>query len=130
MRDSYEYLISTEMKSVYPDLIDQLIFSGHQLVFSAHQFLKISMNRYTDFPKLACIEIKSVYTDLIDLLIFRRHPFAFSAHQFLKISVNTDTPVFENLCEQIHWFSFYQSDIKLVIRGNSFPVDTDIQKAV
>ena len=93
MRDSYEYLISTEMKSVYPDLIDQLIFSGHQLVFSAHQlvfsahqFLKISMNRYTDFPKLACIEIKSVYTDLIDLLIFSRHQFAFS--------VNTDTPVF------------------------------------
>ena len=120
MRDSYEYLISTEM--MYPDLIDQLIFSGHQLVFSAHQFLKISMNRYTDFPKLACIEIKSVYTDLIDLLIFSRHQFAFS--------VNTDTPVFENLCEQIHWISFYQSDIKLVIRGNSFPVDTDIQKAV
>ena len=87
MRDtySYEYLISTEMKSVYPDLIDQLIFSGHQFVFSAHQFLKIGMNRYTDFPKLARIEIKSVYTDLIDLLIFSRHQFAFSVQYRHKI---------------------------------------------
>ena len=35
---------------------------------------------------------------------------------------------FENQCEQIRWFSFCQSYIKLVTGGNSFSVDTDIQK--
>ena len=49
----------TDMKSVYTDFIDWLIFSGHQFVFSVHQFLKISVRRYTDLHKL-------VYTDFID----------------------------------------------------------------
>ena len=49
----------TDMKSVYTDFIDWLIFSGHHFVFSVHQFLKISVRRYTDFHKLA-------YTDFID----------------------------------------------------------------
>ena len=59
--------------------------------YQIHQLLKISVNRYTDFQKLACIEMKSVYTDLIDLLIFSRHQFVFSVHQFLQISVNRYT---------------------------------------
>ena len=35
---------------------------------------------------------------------------------------------FENQCGQIRWFSFCQSYIKLVTGGNSFSVDTDIEK--
>ena len=46
---SFSKLVCTEMKSVYTDLIDWLIFSGHQFVFSVYQFLKISVNRYTGF---------------------------------------------------------------------------------
>ena len=38
------------------------------------------------------------------------------------------TDLIKNHCEQIHWFSFCQSYIKLVTGGNSFSVDTDIQK--
>ena len=99
----------TDMKSVYTDFIDWLIFNGHQFVFSVHQSLKISVSRYTDFQELMC-------PNFIDWLIF-------SVHQFLRISVSrytdfqklvyTDyfqwTPVcfqctliFENQCEQIH----------------------------
>ena len=74
----------TDMKSVYTDFIDWLIFSGHHFVFGVHQFLKISVSRYTDFQKL-------VYTDLIDQLIFSGHQFVFSVHQFSKISVNRYT---------------------------------------
>ena len=74
----------TDMKSVYTDFIDWLIFSGHPFVFSVHQFLKISVSRYTDFQKL-------VYTDFIDWLIFSGHQFVFSVHQSLKISVNRYT---------------------------------------
>ena len=65
------------MKSVYTDFTDWLIFS-------VHQFLKISVNIYTDFKKL-------VYSDFIDLLIFSGHWHFFSVHQFLKISVNRYT---------------------------------------
>ena len=106
----------TDMKSVYTDFIDWLIFSGHQFVFSVHQSLKISVSRYTDFQKLMCPEF-------IDWLIFSGHRFVFGVHQFLRISasrytdfqklVYTDyfqwtpvcfqcTPIFENQCEQIH----------------------------
>ena len=74
----------TDMRSVCTDFIDWLIFGGHQFVFSVHQFLKISVSRYTDFQKL-------VYTDLIDQLIFSGHQFVFSVHQFSKISVNRYT---------------------------------------
>ena len=49
----------TDMKSVYTEFIDWLIFSGHQFVFSVQQFLKISVRIYIDFHKL-------VYTDIID----------------------------------------------------------------
>ena len=74
----------TEMKSVYTDFIDWLIFSGHWVFFfSVHQILKISVNRYTDFQKL-------VYTDFTDWLIF-------SGHWLFQC-----TPVFENQSEQIH----------------------------
>ena len=45
-----------------------------------------------------------MYIDLIEWLIFSGHQFVFSARQYWK-SVWTDTPVFENQCEQIHWFS-------------------------
>ena len=31
-----------------------------------YQFLKISVNKYTDFQNLVCPEMKSVYTGLID----------------------------------------------------------------
>ena len=34
---------------MYTDLINSLIFSGYQFVFSGHQFLKISVNRYAGF---------------------------------------------------------------------------------
>ena len=123
-----EFLVCTEMKSVYTDFIDWLIFSGHQLVFSVHQFLKISVSRYNDFQKLMFTDFigwlifsvhqflkisvsrytdfqKLVYSDFIHWLLFSEHQFVFSVHQ----------PVFENQCEQIHRFSFYQSYIKLVI---------------
>ena len=58
----------TDMKSVYTDFIDWLIFSGHQFVFSV-----------------------LVSTDLIDQLIFSGHQFVFNVHQFSKISVNRYT---------------------------------------
>ena len=74
----------TDMKSVYIDFIDWLVFSGHQFVFSVHQLLKISVSRYTDFQKLLC-------TDFIDWLIFSGHQFVFGVHQVLKISVNRYT---------------------------------------
>ena len=80
------------------DFIDWLIFSGHQFAFSVHQFLKISVSRYTDFQKL-------VYTDLIDQFIFSGHWFVFCVHQFLKISVNKYTD----------FLSINHTDIKLVI---------------
>ena len=58
------------IKSVYTDLIDQFMFQWTQ-GFENHceqiyQFLKISVNKYTDFQNLVCTEMKSVYTDLID----------------------------------------------------------------
>ena len=81
----------TDMKSVYTDFIDWLIFSGHQFVFSVHQSLKISVSRYTNFQKLMC-------PDFIDWLIFSGHQFVFSVHQFvfsvhqfLRIIVNRYT---------------------------------------
>ena len=77
---------------------------------TVHQFLKISVNRYTDFQKMM------VYTDFIDWLIF-------SVHYFFQC-----TPVYENQCELIHLFSFYQSYIDLTIGWNSFSVYTVFQK--
>ena len=56
----------TDMKSVHTDFIDWLIFNGHQFVLNVHQFLKISVSRYTDFQKLMCI-------DNIDWLILSGH---------------------------------------------------------
>ena len=70
--------------SVHTDFIDWLIFNGHQFVLSVHQFLKISVSRYTDFQKLMCI-------DNIDWLILSGHQFVFSVHQFLKINVSRYT---------------------------------------
>ena len=55
------------MKSVYTDFIDWLIFSVH------HEFLKISVNRYTDLKKL-------VYTDFIHWLISSGHWPFFRVH--------------------------------------------------
>ena len=61
--------------------------------------------------------MKSVYTDLINWLIFSGYQFVFSGHQFWKISVNRYTGFLSAL-----------SYIRLVTGGNSFSVDTDIQK--
>ena len=52
MNTDFQKLVCTEMKSVYIDLVDQLIFSGHWYIFSVQQFFKMSVNRYTDIQKL------------------------------------------------------------------------------